>query len=362
MTKKILAVALAALLSVSAFAIGAFATEAPAAPAADAPVADATTPVVTTVAPVTEAPKELKVPHSADPTSITKEEAEAKIAEVKANMNDFVAYVQFGADKNNDGLTAETPRPNLGTPDGTGTTALLAAADGGTLVATGKLYIGSTYAYPEFSNTLYITSVFDGNDYKNPEPDTNPACAMKMKNGSILTFKSDVMFDDIILFNEHDGMNGTIAITNNSTLVVGENVITMKNVNGTKTVGEEKVPYDNPCHISFYVEEGSTLILQSGSYEFISGAGNVYIDEDVVIENALGNDLRYDDEGNLVVPPLDPSIIPVVTKPAPVTSAPATTAVAESEGGSFPVAIVIGIVAAVVVVAVVVVAVVKKKK
>ena len=351
MTKKILAVAMAALLMLSVFAIGACATDA----------VDGASAPTTTAAVVVETPKELKVPHAADPTPITKEEADAIAAEVYANLSDFSAYISYGSPKDNDGLSAETPKPGLGNAGDGNTTDLFIQNDGGNLIVCGKFYMGvSLYEYPAFGKTFRITSNDGENVYKNPEPDTNPSCAMKMKSGSILKFASDTVIEDIILFNEHDGQTATLAITNNSTLILGENIDSMKNVNGkNKETGD---PYTLPCHISLYVEEGSTLIVKSGTYDIITGGGNVYIEEDVVVED-LVKAVRWNDDGTMHIEaaPIPTFTLPAVTEEA----APATTAAAVVDGGetaSAPVALIIGIVAAVVVVAVVVVVIVSKKK
>lgn len=336
MTKKIFAIAMSALLLLSIFAFGVSATEAAETTAAEEAVLDEVL------------------------DYITAEEADAAVAAVEANKNDFVAYIKFGASKDNDGLTPDTPKPNLGAADGTGSTGLLYANNGGTLVATGKLYVGATYAFPEYQNTLVITSNDGTTDYKNPEPQYNPDCALKIKQNSTLSFVSDTIIDDIILFNEFDGSSTTIAVTNNSTLVLGENIVSQAaetDKNGT--------PYLIPCHISLYVEEGSTLIVKSGTYEKISGGGNVYVADGVTVEEKIVE--IETDENGMIVPSIEITLPASVTQAAPeeTTAAPAETTaapVASEANGGAPVGLIIGIVAAVVVIAVVVVVVAKKKK
>ena len=250
MTKKILAVAMAALLMLSAFSMSALATEA---------VADAT------AVETTAAPEEVK-----DEVLDYIDAAAADAAEkaVYDNMNDSFVYIKFGADKANDGLTPDTPKPNLGAADADGSAGVLAGFGGGTLVATGKLYVGATYSFPAYEKTLKLTSNDGTTDFKNPEPTTNPSCAFKIKLGATCSFTSDTIIDDIILFSEHDNSSGVIAITNNSTMVIGENVVSAYNTNPDWAV---------PCHLSLYVEEGSTLIVRGGTFDRISGGGNVYI-------------------------------------------------------------------------------------
>jgi len=333
MTKKILAIVMSALLMFSTFAMGVFATEA----------------VETTAA-----EEEVVLDEVLD--YITAEEADAAVAAVEANKNDFMAYIQFGASKDNDGLTPETPKPNLGAADGTGSSGLLYANGGGTLVATGKLYVGATYTFPEYQNTLVITSNDGTTDFKNPEPTTNPACAFKIKLGATCTFVSDTIIDDIILFSEHDNSSGVIRITNNSTLVIGENVVSAANTNPDWLL---------PCHLSLYVEEGSTLIVKGGTFDRISGGGNVYLADSVVVEEKIV-EVKTDENG-MIVPSIEITLPASVTQATPEeTTAPVveTTAPVEAPAaeGSVPVGLIIGIVAAVVVVAIVVVVATKKNK
>ncbi len=338
MTKKIFAIAMSALLLFSTMAFGAFATEA---------VAE------TTAAEVVELDEVLDY--------ITAEEADAAVKAVEDNMNDSVVYIKFGSNKDNDGLTAETPKPNLGAADGTGTAGVLYTTNGGTLVATGKLYVGATYAFPEYTNTLKITSNDGTTDFKNPEPQYNPECALKIKQNSTLSFVSDAIIDDIILFNEFDGSSTTIAVTNNSTLVIGENVVSQ-----AAETDKNGVPYLLPCHISLYVEDGSTLIVKGGTFEKISGGGNVYVADNVTVEEKIVP-IELDENG-MIKPSVEITLPigivdnePEETTTEAVATTPAVVDETPAEGGA-PVALIIGIVAAVVVVAVVVVIVAKKKK
>ena len=307
---------------------------------------------------VTEAPKELKLPHAKDPVVISEEDANAAVAAVEGNMNDYVAYISFGGDNANDGLSAEAPKKQLLAIDKNGVTSILHAAGGGTLVTVGKLYAGGSYAFPAFEKTLKITSNDGTTDFKNPEPITNPTCAMKIAANSIVKFTSDVIIDDIILFNEHDGATTYLAVTNNSTMVLGENIVSMNNETATnKDSGE---PY-NAAYMSLYVEEGSTLVVKSGTYECITGGGNVYLADGVVVENKL-TQVRWNDDGSMAIEEITMPVIPGLNDPEETTAPETTPAVVDgnSEGG-FPVVPVV--IAAVVVVALVaVVAVVAKKK
>ena len=335
MTKKILAVAMAALLMLSALSMSAFATE--------------------VAAETTAAPEEVK---DEVLDYIDADAAKAAADAVYANLDeDTFVYIKFGADKANDGLTPDTPKPNLGAADGEGSAGVLAKTNGGTLVATGKLYVGATYAFPAYEKTLKITSNDGTTDYKNAEPATNPSCAMKIKQNATCSFASDTIIDDIILFNEFDNSSTTIAITNNSTLVIGENVVSMDN-----SANEN---FAVPCHISLYVEEGSTLIVNGGTFDRISGGGNVYVAENVEIQEKVV-EVKTDENG-MIIPdivvtrPVLETEAPETTEPAVVTTeAPATTGTAD-EGG-LNIGLIAGIAAAVVVVIAVVAVVATKKK
>lgn len=174
---------------------------------------------------------------------------------------DTVCYISFQTGNNDyDGLSAETPKKQLLTTEDNAAMGVL--KDGGTLVAVGKLYIGGDYSMPELGSTLKITSNDGKANYKNGIPFENPSCAMKMKTGATLTLQSDVIIDDLILFQE--GAMNTIKVTNNSTLVIGDKIECMSNLASL-----------NPCYMAIDVEKGSTVILNGGTFEQITGEGTI---------------------------------------------------------------------------------------
>ena len=189
-----------------------------------------------------------------------------------------VGYVDFtNGNNSNDGLTAATAKKQLMALDANGIVSLM--KDGGTMVVSGKLYIAGDYKMPKLGSTLYITSNDGTTDYKNPEPATNPACALKMSQGSNMTLYQDTIIDDIILFQETKDSN-TIAIAGNSTLVIGDKVVCMDS------------PYSGePCYMSLYAEKGSTLIVKAGTYQKITGDGEIILSEGVEIieKNAIAD-------------------------------------------------------------------------
>ncbi len=197
-----------------------------------------------------------------------------------------IAYIDFTNGNNaNDGQSAATAKKQLMQLNSNGAVSLL--KDGGTLVASGKLFVGGDYTFPELASTLYITSNDGTTDYKNRIPENNPACAFKMSDGSSTTFLQDTVIDDIILFQETK-TSTSIIISNNSTLVIGEKVV---------TIGS---PYSaEPCYMSLYAEKGSTLIVKSGTFQKITGEGTLVIDSDVkIIEKSTVSDNKKDYAAN----------------------------------------------------------------
>ena len=247
--------------------------------------------------------------------------AEANAAEgaVRAKLNKFVCYGRFNlndapSSDDNDGLTPETPKRSLGYPDGSGVCNLLAANNGGTFVTNGKLLIGAKYTFEGIEDGVIRITANDGMvSYKNPIPEENPKSgAMKFGANKSLTFKNDAIIEDIILFNEIDMYSPTISITNGCTLIMGDNIDSMKKDTNTF-----------PTHISLYVEEGSILIVKSGIYNTITGEGKVYIADGVQIENIEFVEIDVDENGMIIPDFVVTMPIIVTTMPEPVETTPA---------------------------------------
>ena len=218
--------------------------------------------------------------------------------------SDAKVYVDFTYGKNaNSGLTAGEAKKQLLTLADNGAVAMM--KDGGTMIASGKLFIGGSYTLPALGGTLLITSNDGTTDYKNPQPENNPACAMKLYTGAALTVISDVIIDDIILFQEAPTSN-EIKVSGGATLVIGEKVVTM----GSALSAE-------PCYLSLYCGPDSTLIVKAGTFQKISGEGTIVIADGVTVlesdkpeapadpRNAVANALYslgllsgYDADGN----------------------------------------------------------------
>ena len=163
-----------------------------------------------------------------------------------AEVKDGLAFINYqNGNDANDGTSAAAPKKAFGKPTGSGVLSLLTR--GGTLVVTGKAYIGSAkFELPEMSGELVITSNYGGVDYKKATPETNPDCAFKIQSGGELTINSDVRFDDIILFQE--GAQNTIVVKPSTTLIITDKVVLMSKP------GVEH-------HFRIVIESGATAIL-----------------------------------------------------------------------------------------------------
>lgn len=133
------------------------------------------------------------------------------------------AVVFMGTDIGNDdysGLSVDEPKKTFGAIDGKG--AMSVIPEGGTFVVIGKAYYGGTGTLAAATGPVTFTSVYGGVDYRNYEPATNPACAFKMKGGATITFTTDVIFDNIILFQENS--QNTFQVDTGATITITDTV------------------------------------------------------------------------------------------------------------------------------------------
>ncbi len=171
------------------------------------------------------------------------------------------AYISYNSgSNNNDGLSDTAPKQSLGSVDGNGVTGIL--SKGGTLVISGKMYVGASYTW-NTKGKVTITANFGGKDYKNTEPASNPASGvMKMKPGSTFTVASDITLDDMILFQEN--AQCTIIVASGATFTVNENVITMSN---------------KEHFMNIVVAPGGKAVINGGTFSSVSGTGEIIIGE-----------------------------------------------------------------------------------
>lgn len=135
-----------------------------------------------------------------------------------------VVFLNYGTGNDaNDGASSNATKKTFGTLTGAG--CISKVKYGGTIVASGKAYMGGDYTLKDHTGPVTMTSVYDGVDYKNPEPANNPACAFKMAKAKTFTIASDFTFDNIIVFSEYG--NETIKVTSGATFTVTDTVVFM---------------------------------------------------------------------------------------------------------------------------------------
>lgn len=197
--------------------------------------------------------------------------AKASIATPTVSQMPIVYVAHTGGNNANDGLSDTSPKQSFGTSEGTGVAGAL--KKGGTIIVSGKAYIGSDYAWCVNGDTT-ITAVYGGKDYKNTSPVANPASGvLKMKPGATLTIASNVTLDDIILFQEN--AQCTILVSGGATLTINESVITMSN---------------REHYMKIFVAEGSTAIINGGTFSSVSGTGTIKIGEKATILEKTSSD------------------------------------------------------------------------
>ena len=134
-----------------------------------------------------------------------------------------------------------------------------AVVKGGTIILSGKAYVGVDYTI-KVPGTVLFTSKYAGVDYMKKEPASNPDTGFKMKAGVSFTLQSNVIFDDMILFQEA-ATPAVITVASGATLVIGKNIVTM-----SKTDAKMKI----------VVEKGGRLILGGGDFDIENNGGEVY--------------------------------------------------------------------------------------
>ncbi len=184
--------------------------------------------------------------------------AEEAPADLPYITNESVGFIDYGAGSDDaPGSSADTAKKGFGAVRGTGVMGLL--NQGGTMVVSGKAYVGGAYTIPSLRSPLLITSKYAGVDYQNAEPANNPACAFKMAKNVNLTLKNDVIIDDIIVFQEAETQN-SIIVQNGVTLVIGKNVTNMTR---------------RDFQVKIVVQAGGRVIVGGGDFEIENNGGEV---------------------------------------------------------------------------------------
>jgi len=181
------------------------------------------------------------------------------------DKNGAVGYISYNGGKNtNDGYTDKTPKSSIGSVDGSGVLSLVRS--GGTIVVSEKLYVSSNYTFSSGGKVI-ITANYGGKDYKNTLPATNPTSGViKFKQGITFTVGSDLVLDDVILFQENEQCN--IVVSPGVTLTINESVITMSN---------------RDFYMNIIVSKGATAIINGGTYSHVSGEGTIRLGSNVKV-------------------------------------------------------------------------------
>ena len=178
-----------------------------------------------------------------------------------ATAANLVYYNYPGGDSAADGSTPATAK------QGWGATAKVLGAKGGTIVFSGRGYMGGNYAFPRQSSPLYITGVApDGTDYRY----TDAAAALDDRTGTLsiregltLTLQSDTTFDKVILLSS--GVNpATIRATGGATIAFGEGV----------TFAATDAAYPAPV---LDIAADSTALWYGGDFSAVTGGGTLAV-------------------------------------------------------------------------------------
>ena len=214
---------------------------------------------------------------------------------------DAVVYLDNVAGNDaNDGSSAAAPKKTFGALSGKG--ALGRVKNGGTVVVVGKAWIARDWTLPKAGGAITFTAAYGGTDYKDPTPETNPNTSFKMASGVALTIESDVVFDDIILFQENK--QNTIAVKDGATLTITDKAVLLSKP------GKD-------YHFRILLEEGATAVLSEEAQKVmdIGGTG--------------GKVLTYTGEGK---DPVESDLQPGKTEETP--SPVAETAYIDSSAGN----------------------------
>ncbi len=186
--------------------------------------------------------------------------AEAAPAALPYITSDDVGFIDYGGSDDASGASASSAKKTFGTARASGVVGLL--TNGGTMVVSGKAYLAKNYTLPVTKSPLLITSAYGSTNYMNAEPATNPACAFKMASGAQFSIESDVIIDDIIIFQEHATATAFV-VKSGATLVIGDGVKSMSKT-GVK--------------VKIIVENGGRAIISGGDFDIVCNNGGEVVE------------------------------------------------------------------------------------
>ncbi len=195
-----------------------------------------------------------------------------------ATVSGNYAYISTTEGSNeNDGLTPNTEKKTIGTAKGTGAFALV--ANGGTVYVTEKWQMGEYTLKAD--GPITVTGNDGTTDYKFPYPSTNPGGgAVKLAPGVTITVESDLIFDDIIIFQE--GAQGTLHVKSGATLTVTDLCVLMS--------GKD-------YHYKVIIDEGAKAILSEEAQKVFTiennGTLETFKPEHTIVKLTIGSKLAY---------------------------------------------------------------------
>jgi len=200
--------------------------------------------------------------------------------EVKApsGVTGAYAYISTTEGKDsNSGLAPNAEKKIMGPADGNGAYALV--KDGGTIIVTEKWQMGK---YTLKANGAITVTGNDGDtDYKFPYPSSNPGGGtVKLASGAIITIESDLIFDDIIIFQE--GNQGTLHVKSGATLTVTDLCVLMS---------------VKDYHYKVIIDEGATAVLSKEAQKVFTVENNGtlkdYVPENTIVKLTIGSKQAY---------------------------------------------------------------------
>ena len=182
--------------------------------------------------------------------------------EPKAPTASTVVYYNYpGGNSAADGATPETAK------QGWGATAKVFGAKGGTLVFSGRGYMGGNYTFPKQATPLYITGVSPtGRDFRY----TDASAALDARTGTLsireglsLTLQSDTTFDNVIVLSS-GATPATIKATGGAVVAFGEGV----------TFAATDASYPAPV---LNIAADSTALWYGGAFSAVTGGGTLVV-------------------------------------------------------------------------------------
>ncbi len=177
--------------------------------------------------------------------------------------------------------------------------------DGGTVVVVGKSFAAATTDFSATTSPVVFTAKDGDTDYTSKNPDGtiqymdesgNNAGQLGMfmiADGSTMTFKSDVIFDNIVILNRLSA----------NAVSSGKACGTFKVADGSKLVIKDSVQFAKMSGNVMYsldVEEGGYAYLHAAGFEDYTGKGTIVLDRALVTSGKVTKDTFKNFEGSII--------------------------------------------------------------